>query len=214
MKILNRHNTMAVGLLAFTLLTSCQRTELCYDHFPTLTLGLEWENEWERDYGMNHANTWDTALHGFQYDDMRPERPEWVNMVINKPDGTSNETYLEPTGGVINVSVGSGQSYLLYNGDTEYIMFHDMVSMNDARATATSRSRAGLSYINDRHPDVRSTNPPDVLYATYVEEAPSFAVHDHHSLDVKMQPLVYTYIIRYEFEYGLEHVSLARGALG
>ncbi|MDE5786894.1 MAG: hypothetical protein K2H98_10210 [Duncaniella sp.] len=29
-----------------------------------------------------------------------------------------------------------------------------------------------------------------------------------------MQPLVYTYVIRYEFDYGLEHIALARGALG
>ncbi|MDE6300032.1 MAG: DUF5119 domain-containing protein, partial [Muribaculaceae bacterium] len=26
--------------------------------------------------------------------------------------------------------------------------------------------------------------------------------------------LVYTYVVRYEFEYGLEHVALARGAIG
>lgn len=214
MKITNRHNTMATGLLAFTLLTSCQRTELCYDHFPTLTLGLAWEQEWERDYGMNNAGNWDVALHGFAYDDIRPELPEWVNMVITRPDGTAHEKYLEPQGGKIDIGVGEGQSYLLYNGDTEYIMLHDMVSLTDARVTATSRSRAGLSYINEHHPDARSTNPPDVLYAAYVENAPEFKVHDHHLLDVMMQPLVFTYIIRYEFDYGLEHVSLARGAIG
>ncbi len=205
---------MAVGLLAFTLLTSCERTELCYDHFPTLELGLSWEHEWERDYGMNHASNWNAALHGFNYDDMRPERPEWVNMVTNRPGGTTDEKYLNPEGGKFTVPVGEGQSYLLYNGDTEYIMLQDIASLNDARATATTRSRSGLAYINERHPDVRSTNPPDVIYAAYIENGPTFAVHDHHSLDVKMQPLVFTYIIRYEFEYGLEHVSLARGAIG
>ncbi|MDE5608515.1 MAG: DUF5119 domain-containing protein [Muribaculaceae bacterium] len=213
MKIINRYNTIAVLLLAFTLLTACQRTELCYDHYPSLTLGLDWEHEWERDYGMNHSANWDAGLHGFEYDDIRPERPEWVNMVINKPDGTSGERYLTPEGGKINVDLGEGQSYLLYNGDTEYILLHDIASLNDARATATSRSRSGMTYINEHHPDARSTNSPDVLYASYVGNPPAFAVHDHHSLDVTMQPLVYTYVIRYEFEYGLEHVSLARGAL-
>ncbi|MDE5811826.1 MAG: DUF5119 domain-containing protein, partial [Muribaculaceae bacterium] len=87
-------------------------------------------------------------------------------------------------------------------------------SMPSARATANSRTRSGMTYMNEHHPNVRSTNPPDVIYAAYVENAPEFKVHDHHSLDVKMQPLVYTYVIRYEFDYGLEHVSLARGALG
>lgn len=213
MKIINKYNIIVVVLLMFSLLPACQRTELCYEHFPTLTLGLTWEHEWERDYGMNHAAGWDAELHGFGYDDIRPERPEWVNMVITKPDGTTGEKFLNPDGGKFNVDLGDGHSYLLYNGDTEYILLSDVASLNDARATATSRSRAGMSYINEHHPDARSTNPPDVLYAAYVDQGPSFNIHDHHSLDVKMQPLVYTYVIRYEFEYGLEYVSLARGAL-
>lgn len=214
MKIINRYDIIAVVLFGLAMLTACQRTELCYDHFPTLTLGLDWEHEWERDYGMNHVANWDAERHGFEYDALRPIRPEWVNMVISKPDGNSDERFLKPEGGKINVDLGGGQSYLLYNGDTEYIVLSDIVSMTEARATATSRSRAGLSYINEHHPDVRSTNPPDVLYAAYVKEAPVFNAHDHHSLDIKMKPLVYIYLIRYEFDYGLEHVSLARGAIG
>ncbi|MDE5568696.1 MAG: DUF5119 domain-containing protein [Muribaculaceae bacterium] len=210
---LSRILFIAVIMAVMSELTSC-RDELCYDHYPSLSLGLAWEHEWERDYGMNHAANWDAAKHGFEYDDMRPERPEWVNMVITKPDGTTGEKYLKPEGDEFMVDLGEGQSYLLYNGDTEYIMLSDVASLNDARASATSRSRSGLSYINEHHPDVRSTNPPDVLYAAYVEKAPSFNIHDHLSLDVKMQPLVYTYVIRYEFEYGLEHVALARGAIG
>ncbi|MDE7411664.1 MAG: DUF5119 domain-containing protein [Paramuribaculum sp.] len=213
MKIINKYNIIAVALSVILLLPACQRTELCYDHYPTLTFGLEWEYEWERDYGMNHAANWDVALHGFNYDDVRPNRPEWVSMIINKPDGTSSEKYLDSEGGKVSVDIGEGQSYLLYNGDTEYIMLHDIASLTDARATASSRTRAGMAYINEHHPDARSTNPPDVLYAAYVDNTPAFAVHDHRSLDVKMQPLVYTYIVRYEFEYGVEHVSLARGAL-
>lgn len=203
---------MIIVLVMMSELTSC-RDELCYDHYPSLTLGLTWEYEWERDYGMNHAANWDAALHGFEYDSLRPKRPEWVNMVINKPDGTSSEKYLKPEGGKFLVETGGGQSYLLYNGDTEYILFSDVASLADARAYASYRSRSGLSYINEHHPSVRSTNPPDVLYAAYVENAPAFNIHDHLSLNVKMQPLVYTYVIRYEFECGLEYVSLARGAI-
>ncbi|MDE6338709.1 MAG: DUF5119 domain-containing protein [Muribaculaceae bacterium] len=214
MKIINKYNTIPLAILAFMLLTACQRTELCYDHYPTLSLDLAWEHEWERDYGMNHCANWDSMLHGFEYDDIRPERPEWVNMVINRSDGTTIEKYLQPEGGKINVDLGEGQSYLLYNGDTEYIMLSDIASLTDARAAASSRSRSGMSYINEHHPDVRSTNPPDILYAAYVDKGPAFAIHDHHSLNLKMQPLVYTYVIRYEFDYGLENVSLARGALG
>lgn len=214
MKIINRYYIIAVLILVLTLLTACQRTELCYDHYPSLSLDLAWEHEWERDYGMNHAATWDAAMHGFEYDDVRPVRPDWVNMVINRPDGTTTEKYLTPEGGKFNVEVGEGQSYLFYNGDTEYILLSDVATLTNARASATSRSRSGLAYIYEHHPDVRSTNPPDVIYAAYIENAPSFGFHDHLSLNVKMQPLVYTYVIRYEFDYGLEHIALARGAIG
>ncbi len=195
-----------------SLLTSC-RDELCYDHYPSVSLGLEWEHEWERDYGMNHASNWDEALHGFGYDEIRPERPEWVRLLINKSDGTVGERILSSDGGDVKVDLGEGQSYLLYNGDTEYILLSDMASLTNAQATASSRSRAGLS-LADMHPGARSTNPPDVLYAAYVENAPSPGYHEHPSLQVKMQPLVYTYVIRYEFDEGQEFVSLARGALG
>lgn len=210
---LSRIQFIALMTVVMSALTSC-RDALCYDHYPTLALGLAWEHEWERDYGMNHTATWDADLHGFGYDDIRPTRPEWVNMVITKPDGTTGEKYLDPEGGQIKVDLTDGQSYLLYNGDTEYIMLSNVASFPDATASATSRSRSGMTYMTEQHPDVRSTNSPDVLYATYVEKAPSFNIHDHLSLNLTMKPLVYTYVIRYEFEYGLEHVLQARGALG
>lgn len=66
----------------------------------------------------------------------------------------------------------------------------------------------------ERHPGARSANPPDVLYSAFVESVPTLAPHENKQFPIKMQPLVYTYVIRYEFEYGIEHVHLARGALG
>lgn len=214
MRIIYKYYIIAAVLLGVIVLDACQRTELCYDHYPTLTFGLDWEHEWERDYGMNHSAGWDASHYGFGYDEIRPERPEWVNVVINKSDGTIVEKFLNAEGGKISVDMGEGQSFLLYNGDTEYILLSDIASLTDARATSTTRTRAGLSYINEHHPDVRSINPPDVLYAAYVSNGPSLGVHEHPSLDVTMQPLVYTYVIRYEFEEGLDHISLARGAIG
>ena len=210
---LSRILFIAVVMAVMSELTSC-RDELCYDHYPSLSFGLAWEQEWERDYGMNHAADWDSSLHGFDYEDLRPECPEWVNMVISKPDGTSAEKHMTPQGGKIMVDVDAQQSYLLYNGDTEYIKLSDVASFTDARATATSRSRSGITYINDKYPDVRSTNPPDVLYSACIENMPSLGIHEHKSISVKMQTLVFTYIIRYEFDYGWEYVSLARGAIG
>lgn len=209
---INRY-TIAVVLSGFALLTACQRTELCYDHYPKASLTFEWEQAWERDYGMGHRVNWDAGRYGFAYDYLRPETPEWINLVKyrnNVPDG---EHYFSPDGGDMILKESCDYSFLLYNGDTEYIVLSDIASLPDARASATPRSRTSISYILERHPDTRSANPPDVLYSAFIESVPPIGPHEVRQLPVKMQPLVYTYVVRYEFEYGAQHVHLARGAL-
>lgn len=214
MKIIKRHIIITVVFLVCSMLTSCYRTELCYDHYPKAAVSFEWEQEWERDYGMAHLVNWDAAYHGFDYDYVRPETPEWVNFIKYKNNNPDSENYFSPEGGEIIFLEEADHSFLFYNGDTEYIVLSDMASLPDARASATPRSRGSISSILDRHPGSRSTNPPDVLYSAYIESIPTIKIHETLPMPVKMQPLVFTYVIRYEFEYGLEHVALARGALG
>ncbi len=196
-----------------SLLTSCIEP-LCYNHFPTADVAFQWERAWERDYGMEHAEVWDADWYGVKYDDLRPGTPEWVHLLRYGQDNKPYEEFLDPAGGKVIIDHDNDRSLLFYNGDTEYIILSDMASLSEARASATSRSRASLSAVISRHPDSRSTNPPDILFAAYLEKAPDIAMHEVKDLPVKMQPLVYTYLVRYEFEAGLEHVALARGALG
>ncbi|MDE7376881.1 MAG: DUF5119 domain-containing protein, partial [Muribaculaceae bacterium] len=59
----------------------------------------------------------------------------------------------------------------------------------------------------------RTTNPPDVIYSAYIDHVPGIVNHEVKNLPTKMQPLVFTYLISYEFEHGIEYVALARGAL-
>lgn len=200
-------------VIVMSAMTSC-RDELCYHHYPSLDVSLSWEHEWERDYGMNHPVNWDASLHGFGYDALRPGMPEWVNLIHFAADGTRNENYLSNAGDNVMVDYGDGQSLLLYNGDTEYIIFSDIASPPDARASATSRTRTSLTAVTERHPTARTTNPPDVLYSAYISDISDIKMHEIRPLSVKMQPLVFTYVVRYEFEYGLQHVRQARGALG
>lgn len=203
----------AVLLLLLPLVGGC-RKELCYNHFRALSIGLDWEHEWERDYGMHHSSTWDSDYHGFGYEELRPGRPEWVNLIRYTTTGTQYESYLTPEGGDIMIEEEDGQSLLLYNGDTEYIILYDMVSAPQARASATGRSRSSLEGVKEKYPGSRTTNPPDVIYSAYIDKVPSVGLHETKPISARMQPLVYTYVIKYEFEYGLEHVALARGALG
>lgn len=136
-----------------------------------------------------------------------------VNLVKYKDNLPDVEHYLSPSGGDVVLMDEGERSFLFYNGDTEYIILSDIASLNDARASASPRSRTTIGYILERHPDKRSANPPDLLYSAFVKSVPHINVHESKPMPVKMQPLVFTYVVRYEFEYGLQHVKLARGAL-
>lgn len=213
MKRIDRYNTIAVALFGLMLLTACHRTELCYDHYPKAALTFAWEREWERDYGTALRAEWDAGYYGFAYDNLRPATPDWINLVKYRDNAPDGELYFQSDGGSVILKEKGDYSFLFYSGGTEYIVLSDMASLPDARASATPRSRASLSYIKEQHPGTSSANPPDVIYSAFMEHVPAIAVHETRQLPIKMQPLVYTYLVRYEFEYGLEHVYLARGAL-
>lgn len=209
------HYIFTVALVILATCTSC-RQEICYTHYPALDVRFDWELEWERDYGMNHFGNWDPARHRYEYDDLRPGVPEWVKMIKYYDDGRMVEKLFTPDGDRFEVPSDDKCTILFYNGDTEYIILSDVASQQDVRATATTRTRSGssLQEIRDLYPASRTTNPPDVIYSAYVEDYTGAQVHEVRPMPVKMQPLVYTYLISYEFEAGIENVYAARGALG
>ena len=207
------YHISSILFVMMAMLTSC-RNELCYNHYHAVKVELSWERVWERDYGMALAARWDAGKYGFEYSAMNPALPEWVNLVKFNGDGSPKDNFLTIKGGEVHIENSGEESFLLYNGDTEYIVLEDMASLTDARATTTSRSRSSLQYLQSLAPNTRTANPPDLLYAAYVDKLPSVDLHQTLKMPIKMQPLVYTYIIRYEFEYGLQHVAIARGAIG
>ena len=202
-----------IALVVATGMTSC-RKELCYNHFRNAAISLSWEREWERDYGESHASKWEPSeFGGLHYDDIRPGVPEWVRLVKYQSDGSMSDRFLEPDGGDLIMDENDYSGFLLYNGDTEYLVVSDVASLADARASATTRTRATLSYISEQYPGIRSTNPPDILYSAFISDFPHVELHESKDVPVTMRPLVYTYVIRYEFEEGQEYIALARGAL-
>ncbi|MDE6310615.1 MAG: DUF5119 domain-containing protein [Muribaculaceae bacterium] len=206
---------LLTALVMLVTCTSC-RKELCYDHFPAVDLGFTWEQEWERDYGMHHTAGWDPVLYRYEYDELRPPVPDWVKIVMYFEDGRITEGFASPEGKKFEVSADEKCSILFYNGDTEYIILEDVASLNDARATATTRSRGGsaLQEMREMYNSSRTTNSPDVIFSAYAEEVEGVKNHEVRSLAMKMQPLVFTYLISFEFECGIEYVYDARGALG
>ena len=164
--------SLTVLVCGSLLLPGC-RKELCYDHDMhgfgvRVQLCAEWEQEWERDYGMG----WEDS-------------------------------------GMLPMTEGKKQ-ILLYNDDTRYIVF-DNIQVS-SMASASTRTRSRSSYSKD-HPQDRTVNAPDMLYGAWIESYTATLTTEPVPLNVTLRPLVYTYLIRYEFDRGLEHVTLARGAL-
>lgn len=207
--ILRHVGATAMCATLMCLSVSC-RKDLCYDHFRKSAVTLDYEQEWERDYGRKWSESWHDGLNGQSYDLMRPGVPSTVSMGVYPSEGQNPyEVYLEAGGG--EASLGQGPyDILFYNNDTEYVVINDIASLPKATATTRSRSRATLM---DMHYGERTVSPPDVLYGAYVEGVADVGAHNSTPILATLRPLVYTYVVRYEIEEGLDGVALVRGAL-
>ena len=220
---MKRHAIKYISLLAgtATVLSSCEHKELCFDHDThapksEVRIRTEYENEWEyaceEGPDWKHHSAWGNEF-GMEYDDLRPDTPDGLRVQIYNNDGSNNVLNVAPEGDIVQMHPGE-HSLLLYNNDTEYIVFDDMGSYASARATTRTRTRT--SYTGN--PYLESTaentvNEPDMLYGSYIENYTAERKTETGELPVTMHPLVFCYLVRYEFSHGLEYVALARGAL-
>jgi len=218
MKAKFRYAGVGLALLGLAVSAAGCRKDLCYDHDAhspgcRALVTAVWEREWERDYGLGWLAGWDAAAYGRAYDDLRPDAAEGIAMVVyGDPESrtaVSDEFHLSAGGGKVSLKEGS-YSLLFYNDDTEFIVFNDMASLPSASATTRTRTRGSYS---EHHAEERTVNTPDMLYGHFVERYGAEMHLGWEELPVKMQPLVYTYLVRYRVEYGRQHIALARGAL-
>lgn len=206
-------------------LSSCQHKELCFDHYvhapkSDIRISAEYEQDWEYmcEDGATDWKTypdWESSF-GMKYDDLRPGIPEGLRVQVYNEDGTSEILNIAPEGEVTRIRPGE-HSILFYNNDTEYIVFDQMQSYSLARATTRTRSRStysGNPFVEDAEAGSEPTvNQPDMLYGSYIGSYQVERTKEPVDLSVVMHPLVFTYLVRYEFSHGLEYVALARGAL-
>ena len=213
-----RYAGVGLALLGLAVSAAGCRKDLCYDHDAhspgcRALVTAVWEREWERDYGLGWLAGWDAAAYGRAYDDLRPDAAEGIAMVVyGDPESrtaVSDEFHLSAGGGKVSLKEGS-YSLLFYNDDTEFIVFNDMASLPSASATTRTRTRGSYS---EHHAEERTVNTPDMLYGHFVERYGAEMHLGWEELPVKMQPFVYTYLVRYRVEYGRQHIALARGAL-
>ena len=202
-------------LLVCLLLTTGCRKDLCYGH-DEHSLGVRfdlvasWDTVWQRDYGCNWQQNWNTDW-GCTYQDLMATPATGIRaMVYHHQTGTVyDERNFPNTGGRLYLT-DDAYSILFYNNDTEYIVFDGLYSVAHTRATTRTLTRSTYMAM---HREERTITPPDMLYGHYIEYYEGERAIGAYRYEGTMKPLVYTYLIRYEFSEGLQYVALARGAL-
>lgn len=227
-RALRRLSMAVASLLA---LTSCDHKELCFDHDQHVpryatNVVIDYALDWEQPYDglTDWQGRWDELGTGFGYDVLRPQVPEGVRMKAYNAGGTRIETNLPATGDEVYLPPGDN-SLLFYNNDTEFIVFNDLGSYEEASATTRSRYRSSYTgnpfYRPLRRPASTEGSKtgeitvaaPDVLFGHYIDRYVQNSGMSAQQLDITMHPLVFTYVVRYLFDEGFEYVALARGAL-
>ena len=145
------------------LLAGC-RKDLCYNHDEhSLSVKVDakvtWEQEWERAYDHQWTDEWDEAW-TWSYDDLRPDVADGVRVVIYADEGESlGETNLSQAGGRILSLPEGTHDLLLYNNDTEYIVFNNTTMAASALATTRTLTRGSFAAL---HKDERTVNQPAI----------------------------------------------------
>ncbi|MBO5820584.1 MAG: DUF5119 domain-containing protein [Alistipes sp.] len=201
---------LAVGI------TACEHKNLCINHSEHahryhVNIIADYRYDWEECMGgINWQEEW--PEHYIPYYDLRPDDPSGLRVVNYNKEGDYNIHNIKAEGGVIMLYEGLND-LLFYNNDTEYIIFSRTGNGLTTRATTRTRTRAtylGSEYANEGEPTMSA---PDMLYANFFENYLAEKVIEPADIEVTLQPLVFTYKVRYEFKSGLKYVAMARGAL-
>lgn len=207
-----------IFILAFlaVVLPSCQHKDLCFHHREHafkyhVNIIADYRQDWEENHGYNEWElTWPD--HYMPYEDIRPKMPTGLRVVNSNSNGESNIHNISADGGVVSLYEGVND-ILFYNNDTEYIVFSRSDHGATTRATTRTRTRATFKSSQYAHENEETMTPPDMLYANYYEGYYAEKQLEPDDMEITLQPLVFTYKIRYEFESGLQYVAIARGAL-
>ena len=199
--------------LAALLLCGC-RKDLCYDHDAhslsvKVNVRPDWELEWEREYDYDWETLWQEEW-TYGYHELKPVPATGIRAVVYNAGTRYTESNLSTEGGRIPIAEENIYDLMFYNNDTEYIVFNDIIASTSANATTRSLLRSSYEAM---HAEERTVNQPDMLYGAFIEEHVAQKTLEPVMLPVTLKPLVYTYMIRYEFEYGQKYLALARGAL-
>lgn len=208
-------------------LSGCRHRDFCYhheEHSPVAVtiIKADYLRAWEIAHAADPYRDWrsDWPSHmPMAYDDLLPGIPEGLRVVVYPHDGSERYAVnMDAHGGELQFQAEGWHSMLLYNNDTEYIVFEGQESYTSSTATTRTRNRStynGNRYYAPMRTDERTVTPPDVIYSAYVEAhvVQRTVPGEHTVAEVTLQPRVFTYVVHYGFDAGFEYVKQARGAL-
>ena len=206
-------------LLMLLALTACRHKDLYMgrDSSSTLVLQVNWHLKWNLEYLIDWDTEWNPEW-TMDWSKVIPTEPEGVRLVTGTKDEGYRQVFNLPSGGG-KVSLQPGvYTALLYNNDTEYIVYEMTDQVSSVTATTRTRTRSPYS---ENNPFETTVNPPDFLFSSYAEE---FHIRELNEwvngeeervieVDVSMVPVVFCYIVRFEFASGKEYINDARIAL-
>lgn len=216
---MKRYIIIAV-LAVVTCATSCVHKDLCVDHREHahryhINIIADYRYDWE-EHIFEDATDWEYRWPDeflLEYDELRPTKPSGLRVVNYNEDGSKNNLHnIKPDGGVITLYEGLND-LLFYNNDTEYIIFSRSGTNASTRATTRTLTRAEFKASAFAVEGERTVSPPDMLYANYVEDYLPEKVVDPTPFEITLQPLVFSYKIRFEFIDGIEYASSAVASL-
>lgn len=210
-----------LSLVATVCTMSCTHKELCDDHRVHahryhINIIADYRYDWEEQI-YEEATDWEYRWPDeftLDYDALRPTKPSGLRVVnyLSEDNSKNNLHNIKPDGGVVTLYEGFND-LLFYNNDTEYIIFSR--SGTDATTRATTRTLTRNEYKASEFAVAgeRTVSPPDMLFANYVKEYLPEKVVEPTPFEITLQPLVFTYKIRFEFVDGIEYASSAVASL-
>ena len=199
-------------LLCMMVLVSCNHKDLCYghdSHTPRHSVDLNIQAELQWQYSFN--GPWETGWKN--YDSFLPGWPQGFRCMVHYPETDKWDEYnLSEKGGVMQVDAGL-KNLLVYNNDTEFVMFKKEAD-NNWWITTNEVQRStyeGNSFVGDGKE--KTVNMPDVVFADYIPGIRTEESLVPEAVDALCRPLVYTWYVRFEFSQGADYIALCRGAM-
>lgn len=216
---MGKKRTTYLLLLMLQVLAACTHKDLYMggNTAPTLVLQVDWHLYWNLEYLVDWDTEWNPDWE-MDWSKVTPTEPEGVRLVTEAHEDGYRQVFNLPTGGgTVTLQPGT-YTALLHNNDTEYIVFEGTDQV--ASTTATTRTRTRSPY-SEENPAEVTVNPPDHLFASFAEEFHIEEIDEWVDgeeervmvVDVPMYPVVFSYIVRFEFDGGKEYINEARGAL-